>query len=349
MPHKSRLVASLVAAGVVGFGLPALAMPPESACGDLLIILDRSTSMSDCRIDGSTKEAHAKAAIKAVIDKFPATPMGLAVFPYTVADCGGVCATGQVVLDVETGGGKAVTDYLASMPTSCGGTPTGTTLQTMQDYDKFTAGKKHYVLLITDGVPTCDDGFTDETMATACDGMGMMECKNPSKAFDAVQHLADRGIHTFVVGFEGDGFGASCKKDVVNPATLNKLADLGGEPATTSGSKHYYSAIDRMSLDSALDKIVGTVAGATVGYCTSGAKDGAAGGEGGTGGAGGGGGQGGQGDLDAGGEPDADDHGAMHGAPGCGCRTSDGGTAAGLFFFFGLGLALAGTRRGRSR
>src|SRR6185436_16669586 len=141
----------------------------------------------------------------------------------------------------------------------------------------------HFALVITDGQPTCQDGdnggkpdsktggCTAGMAGVACDGGGQCECTNPTRVFDAIKALADRGIHTFVVGFAGKGMGLGCTGmsggAPFNPDTLNRMAELGGEPQDPPAATKFYSATDAASLDEALKKILGKVAGGTVGGC----------------------------------------------------------------------------------
>ena len=118
-----RVVGYLVI-GALGVMLVPGAASAQS-CGDLLIVLDRSGSMHTCLVDGKTKESMANAAIKAAIAKYPTLPMGLFVFPDTIASCGVNCTVGKTVVDINAAGGMMVSSYIDTMPMSCGGTPTG--------------------------------------------------------------------------------------------------------------------------------------------------------------------------------------------------------------------------------
>src|SRR5262249_43831159 len=157
-----------------------------SSCGDLLILLDRSGSMDQCTIMGVKKEAIAKSVLKAVIARFPTIPMGLSVFPDTLTMCipGMGCTPQKVVIDVAADGAPRIASWRDTMPASCGGTPTGDSLQSLKSYDRFTAGKTHYLLVITDGQPTCQDD-----LEATCNGMGRIECANPTKVYEAIRYL----------------------------------------------------------------------------------------------------------------------------------------------------------------
>ncbi len=355
---------------VVGAGLATAASRPASAesCGDLLIVLDRSGSMGRCQMSGVSKWDVAKRALKAVASDLSSMPMGLAVFPDTTDACGmdDACNTGRVVVELAADGAAQVAAYLDASPGPCGGTPTGDSMQVAKDYAGWTPGKRHFVLLLTDGQPTCQDD--NEGM---CNGGGSTECANPTKAYSAIEDLARRGINTFVVGFEGmwmfPGWNPAFGPDRIcampfNPATLDRMAELGGEAGPTS--PRYFSATNEASLLEALRRIGEKVFGGTVGgsmcAATGGQPDGGGGSGAGDGAGGGSGGQGGRGGTDGGAGAGSGGAGASSGGPGlggtsggmrerpgCGCQA--GGPATGLAAAaFMLALIVAARRRPRA-
>lgn len=357
-----RAAPAILLAAVSGAAVPRAALA-GGGCPDLLIVLDRSGSMAKCSIEGATKEAIAKKALKGLIADFPGLSMGIVVFPDTLTTCDpGYCTGGKVQVDVAMDGGPKVAKVLDGMSESCGGTPTGATMQNVKEYTKWTSDRR-YVLLLTDGQPTCDDGDNGGTpegmnMCTMgmpgvpCDGDGFCECTNPTKVFDAITDLLGKGIHTFVVGFAGMGSGDGCTGMgggmPFNPDTLNQMAMLGGEP--NPGATKYYSATDGATLREALKNIAGKVGGGTVGTCAGGGGSGGAAG-GADGGFGGGGGSGGQGAQSGqGGNPGDPPPGAGHKpAAACLCNTlpfQRGAFGAHAVVLVASGLAVL---RGRSR
>lgn len=365
---------ALVAASMAAF--EARAEP----CGDLLIVLDRSGSMAQCTIAGRTKEAIAKEALKGVVAEFPTVPMGLFVFPDTLTACvlGDGCRPGKEVVPLSATGGMMLSSWLDKMPLSCGGTPTGASMQRVKDYGRFAPGREHYILLLTDGVPTCDDGENmGDGGVVPCNGGGCEECRNPVKVFDAISALRAKGVNTFVVGF--DAAMASCPMlpptcanggkpapSLLNKDTLNRMAELGGEarPAPTL----FYVANDAVSLKEALKAIVGKVAGGTVAGCVKGGAEpggaadagppadaggaGAGGGGGGWGGVGGGG-PGGSGNQGGNGQGEGGSTGSSPGQMNPGCLCGAGGTkrtgGPGVAACFAVALAAALSSRGRRR
>jgi len=204
------------------------------SCGDLLIVLDRSGSMSKCGFtDGSTKEDVARRVIIGVLAQYSGVPMGLVVFPDTIDNCDIGCSPGRVAVDIADDGAAKIASLLTAIPKACGGTPTGATMQNaVQQYAKWTPGRTHHVLLLTDGVPTCDDG-------AGCNGRGCSECKNPTRVYDSLRSMCEKqNIRTSVVGFDTTktdcaGIVLDCQDGTFSPidlnsATLNRMAQLGG-------------------------------------------------------------------------------------------------------------------------
>jgi hypothetical protein len=93
-------------------------------------------------------------------------------------------------------------------------------------------GHAHYLLVATDGEPNCKGG-------------GGAESDSPA-AIAAVEHAAQAGIHTFVVGI-GSNTGAD--------QTLTEMAKAGKEPAP--GGKPYYSVSTTQELVKVLQGIAG--------------------------------------------------------------------------------------------
>jgi len=221
------------------------------SCGDILIILDRSGSMNQCKIGGVSKEAIGKSALRSITDAYPSVPMGIMVFPNTLSAGASGCATGIVTVPVTKGTGPAsVADFLNSMPTSVGGTPTGVTLEAAASHVWQDNTINHFVLLITDGMPSCSEG------PDCPNGNGSKICPNPTRAYDAITSMRGKGIRTFVIGFEGvcDTPGTLA----LDPDVLNTMADKGGLPQKGAATK-YYSATNSTSLAASLKTVFDTV------------------------------------------------------------------------------------------
>lgn len=212
---------------------------------DLLVVLDRSASMGKPigkGPDGGPLPTKMTLATRA-LTKLTAAPVdatvrfGLEVFP----DVAGACASGTLLVPPATDQGAAIGKALVGLELLTG-TPLGGPLEVARAHLAKTkeAGRKQFVLLVTDGGETCPS----------------------AAALPVVQRLAAEGVQTFVVGFGG----------AVNEAELDNLACAGGtapSPATNckstssglvwvgTGPDLFFSAQDEKSLEAALTSIAG--------------------------------------------------------------------------------------------
>jgi len=157
----------------------------------------------------------------------------------------GYCDPGRVTVQVGDDSVAAIRQRLNSMYSN-GGTPTGESLQAADSYYLNLADSTHrsFVLLITDGMPTCPSGNGRE--ATQADAQLSLK---------AVTDLHSHGVDTFVIGL-GEGINST------NPQLLNDMATAGGRPR--SGATKYYQANSLADLQAVLDAIGGMVIGCNV-------------------------------------------------------------------------------------
>ncbi len=217
-------------------GAAAQAIP----CPNVYIILDRSGSMgpgpgSNWAAAVSAINTFTSGQAKPNLPRQQTMRFGLMVFPNHSADA---CSVGENVVACEYYTASAINSALAGAtyePTG-GSTPMGETLQASKSLTWLSGstGRKRFVVLITDGQPTCgsggygDSGLYAQTM---------------------VQQLFTQGVKTFVIGF-GSG---------VDPVLLDDMATAGGTART--GATKYYVASDTTSLNAALDAIAQVAAG----------------------------------------------------------------------------------------
>jgi MYXO-CTERM domain-containing protein len=195
-----------------------------SVCGDLpdvMIVLDRSGSMSETNDSGDTKWSIAKTAIGALTADFAGSMrFGFSLFPRWphVSNC----STGQINVAPSATSVSAISSLLNSTYPD-GDTPSTSTLNTVRSYLQGikSSGKAQYVILITDGKETCSPYWPDSATG-------------PLYGSD--------GVKTFVVGFGDD----------VLPDRLNDAASSGG-----TGS--YYQADNLSQLKAALQGIAGQI------------------------------------------------------------------------------------------
>ena len=270
--------------------------PPDAApavpCvaeGDLMIVLDRSGSMSQ-RPDGTmppntadgarqTKWYAAVTTIKAVAAQLDDTiHFGLELFPLDPNGAGGTdcsnlstwltqylppetndaaCNPAEVLVQPALHSASAIDGAIDVDNTGlCGWTPTGAGISAASDSLSQVAdpSRPQAVLLITDGADTCDDhaGYTSQSLPAA----------------DA---LAAAGMTLYVVGFDGSGQG-------IDPAELNDLACAGKSApdfknncamtasgyravASPSPARLFFLANDQAALTSAIRQVAGDVCG----------------------------------------------------------------------------------------
>ena len=222
--------------------------PPE-----ILLVLDRSKSMKDDLADKATtvvadwKWSKLIPALTQVISESPDILWGLKVFPES-PDTGKAClqtsVTPKIDLQVAEMSSTTVANYIMTNVTAEGdGTPTGPAVIVATDYfRKLTTTNRKYILLATDGQPSCGGqlGSLVEDTATA-----------RTDAVAAVTAAASAGFHTFVVG-------VATTKDT-DKMTLNQLATAGLEGRSDPNplADRFYLASTQAELTTAFKVITG--------------------------------------------------------------------------------------------
>ena len=205
----------------------AMNVPPN-----VLIVLDRSSSMNDS-ITGGTKWTVAQQAIDSLVAQYGSQiRFGLMLFPGTDQSCsqGMECGPGTVFIDPAAMTGSAITTFLTGASTCHFGTPTAEALTPLETYSGLKdTTRGDFILLITDGMATCNDPVP--IVAALLAG-------TPT-------------IKTFVVGFGS----------AVDPTQLAAMATAGG--TATPNPPSYYQADSPTSLDAAFSAIAGDVLSCT--------------------------------------------------------------------------------------
>ncbi len=216
----------------------AMPLPP-----DILIIQDRSGSMdwsadAMCRMNcgANSRWSQVTAALNQVVTTTDTmVNWGIKFFGSSTQSCN---VTAAPEVPVGPGNGGAIMTAIGRMTT---GSPTPTRLgvnagaaymATLSDTNP------KYLLLATDGLPTCDPA--QPTMMNNDDSAG---------AEQAVTDAFNMGFKTFVIGI-GDTMGT---------ATLNTMAMNGGMPQVGAATQ-FYQVTDTASLVAALQTILGRVA-----------------------------------------------------------------------------------------
>lgn len=247
---------------------PALA---AQACGItpvLLVIQDRSASMSDPPSSGATasKWSTASSVVPQVLGTYASGfDYGLMMFPGSPST--DVCSVGVSSLGVGASVSQIQQKYTGSTP--AGATPMATTLLAARDYlSSLNLSVPAYVLLITDGQPNCNGSLDGNTCTCTKSTYGCLpgsggtsyNCLDDTRTEDAAAQVRAAGFPVYVVGF-----GASSTVDN-NAAVLDAIASSGG-------TNHSYSALSTGDLQAALNQIVGGVTGCCTNACTPGTYD----------------------------------------------------------------------------
>ena len=213
--RRKMIVLSLL--WIPGMLLPSTAVAAPGVCGtpgDVLIVLDRSGSMTSWG-----KWASAKQAVTKLTTTYNnAIHFGLMLFPGP----GGICGKG--IIDVPNQpNAKGKIAYALNKSSPSGNTPMAASLAFAKNYVKGSKKKNRYVLLITDGAPNC----------------------TPTNPLPEVNAMRGMGIKTFVVGF-GLGVdanqlnalasaGGTAKSGFTKYYQANNTADLSKVLATIGG------------------------------------------------------------------------------------------------------------------
>jgi len=211
----------------------------QRAPAEILLVLDRSASMKEKPSGATASDSKWELVVPALTQVLTSTDAtiswGYKVFP---EGDGKECVAGSVTsaIDVALAPRNAdrVNAAIAATTPEGNGTPTGDAVRAAASYvSTLGDGLRHYILLATDGEPSCPDDDAAED------------------AIDAVQTARTQGIETFVVGI------ATTKKSAT--ATLDKLAVAGGHPQPAGAPSRYYLASTSSDLVAALGTIAGEV------------------------------------------------------------------------------------------
>lgn len=184
------------------------------------------------------------AAIKKLTSEFDSDlSFGLLPFPGEGGGRGnnGSCTPGSLQVPIRLGQAAAIAAELDGTEPG-GGTPTGQALQTaLEEFRKLDASDvakpARYVLLVTDGQPTCPSG----------EGGGRQGALAADKqlTLDALDALRDEGVTTFVIGYDA----------ALDPGLAESLTEF----AQHGGTDRYYAVQDEASLSEAFTAISSVV------------------------------------------------------------------------------------------
>jgi len=225
----------------------------ERKPAEILLLLDRSKSMiEDTTSDGVTLkwDAVLPALKKVIMDTDALVSWGLKTFPEgTGSACVAGSVTNNAVVPIAPMNAAAVVGALndpanAATKPQGNGTPTGDAVTAAFNYLRtLTSTNPKYILLATDGAPSC---------------AGTSEGGDAARTY-AYTHVmaaasASPPIYTFVVGVATNSSSET--------TTLNMLADAGGRPRAGLLT-HFYLGNSTTELTAALAQITGQAATCT--------------------------------------------------------------------------------------
>jgi hypothetical protein len=219
---------------------------------DLLLILDRSASMIRDIADediaaGSGIRSEWDLTVPPVVTAVQETDASINWGVKTYPDAGDACTTGSVTTTIHVpvapmNAGNVVGEVNTTTPDG-NGTPTGAAIDAgVAHLQGLASDADKYIVLATDGVPSCGPGPTEST-----------DSARPYAVSAAAASFA-AGIPVFVIG-------VATTKDTANES-LNDVAVAGGVPSPAANplSPQYYLAESPEELLTAFRAITGEIA-----------------------------------------------------------------------------------------
>jgi hypothetical protein len=230
---------------------------------DVLLLFDRSESMIT-EFGAGTRYSVVSTLLGQLVDVYQdKLRFGFQPFPDSEPCATGQrgCCAGPPTVPLALSAAPAIRDAISQAAPPGGSTPTAGALRRARDYfaaldDGLGAPRDRYVLLSTDGRPSCDiNGRLAEDVLDPVDGTRVLgPCRD---ALDQVDGLVKAGIKVIVLGV-----GSRLQDEPGGlPGCLQELARRGqGADARPQDRPWFYSGADPDRLESALKTIfAGTV------------------------------------------------------------------------------------------
>jgi hypothetical protein len=215
---------------------------------DILILLDRSNSMSEQKlwpvITSALKEV--------TMSMNQSINFGLMVFPHCQdeEDHEGACRPpSSSLISIAPHTATQISSALDRIRT-CGGTPTASSLLSAHEYLKAgITNHPQYLLLATDGGPNCNQALNPSScrstdLYSLYHGHDAEACLDDQQTYRALDALLANNIRTYVLGMGG----------------ASHFGDVLGAMAQHGGTETHFMANDPSSMKAALEKITGTIA-----------------------------------------------------------------------------------------
>ena len=155
------------------------------------------------------------------------------------SECIAASVTDAIPVPIMPNNAAAVnTTIMATMATG-NGTPTGEAIKRAAAYLQGRGASNQYILLATDGDPSCPDG----------------DAAAEQYAYDAISAAKAAGFPTYVIGV------LDPVKDKSKFATLNQMAELGGTSRSDNPvADKFFQAYSKEELTAAIKAVTGQVA-----------------------------------------------------------------------------------------
>jgi hypothetical protein len=206
---------------------------------EMIVALDRSTSMQRAAFDSTTRLQAAQQAVVASTGDHPGIWFGLVQFPSLKECYGATCCAGGLSIQPAPNHSIGIAEQLTcgsgdpGCTVSSSDSPSHSALQKCYEWynNEGQASVSRFVLLITDQDPTCaGDASTD---ASLC-----------GQAGDQVAKLTKLGVQTFFVSLNSDAQSTNC------------LASIPAGPSTSAGNSQFKVAADQADLKAKLEAII---------------------------------------------------------------------------------------------
>jgi hypothetical protein len=264
----------------------------ETRLVNLMLVVDRSSSMNTDAGSGSRWWILEQALEDALSDISARAPLGLTLFPSVGSGCGVARGADAVDVPIELGTLPTILGTLSDNPPAetNGGTPTSAALDRVLRYYTTGAGAKlngeKLVILATDGGPiTCNEEFVHEDwtgpgcpeskcvrnwegdcpFGNCCEDNGL-SCLDEGTA-SIILELTKVGIPTFVIGITNTEHENTYGTQMLE-AVLDDFAVRGATARVTTPDNpySYYRATDQGGLDE-LSRVFKSIAGKLVTEC----------------------------------------------------------------------------------
>ena len=264
----------------------------ETRLINIMLVVDRSSSMNTDAGNGSRWWILQQALDDALSDIAARVPLGLTLFPSVGSGCEVTRGDDAIDVPVKLGTLSKILDTLSENPPAKtnGGTPTTAALDRVLGYYTTGAGAKlegeKLVILATDGGPiTCDEDFAHEDwsgpgcpeekcvrnwegdcpLGNCCEDNGL-SCLDEGTASILIQ-LAQVGIPTFVIGITSTEHENSYGTQMLE-SVLDDFAVRGATARVTTPDNpySYYRATDQGGFDE-LSHVFKSIAGKLVTEC----------------------------------------------------------------------------------